>query len=396
MQDKKPDVIALDDDGLVVVATPEYVKEAIAEHAASRNHPDATLQDKGLVVLSNDTGSDSETMAATPKAVKAAYDLANTANQNTLNNNSNLYLEKKQNGADIPNKPEFISNIGAVSENGGVYPGSFQFQQVETTPKESNPVKIVSAPHQEANKLVAFTNYGWYSNDIQTGIVRGGGVDTLGYAVDINNTRALVVTENAVTTGSIHIRSGNYGGVLSYRDDGTYWRIEGTSDGESILLNFIDRNPDGSNRYVQSLPKGTGTLMSTSQHYIDSSGCVKKNSPIIKFSTDGLFETNSESEGATIEHLSQGTYLIKGVKGFSNDEAVSSIDIPRCQNDLPMVWVNHEVLPDGSIKLMTYHREHSDAPAFARNIREGYANGDLIDIPDGRFVSVRVQMPETK
>ncbi|EQC00785.1 hypothetical protein [Photorhabdus temperata] len=35
----------------------------------------------------------------------------------------------------------------------------------------------------------------------------------------------------------------------------------------------------------------------------------------------------------------------------------------------------------------------TDAPVFARNAREGYANGDLIDIPPGRFVSVRVQMP---
>ncbi|PHM73657.1 phage tail protein [Xenorhabdus kozodoii] len=95
MQDKKPETQVLGNDGLVVVPTPEYVKdsikEAIEEHAQSRNHPDATLQDKGFVVLSNDVGSDSETMAATPKAVKAAYDLANTANQNT-NNNANLAL----------------------------------------------------------------------------------------------------------------------------------------------------------------------------------------------------------------------------------------------------------------------------------------------------------------
>ncbi|CDH24421.1 phage tail protein [Xenorhabdus bovienii] len=89
MQDKKPDTTVLNDNNLVIVTTPEYVKdsikEAIEEHAASRNHPDATLQDKGFVILSNDVGSDSETMAATPKAVKAvkaAYDLANNANDN--------------------------------------------------------------------------------------------------------------------------------------------------------------------------------------------------------------------------------------------------------------------------------------------------------------------------
>ncbi|WP_426577617.1 tail fiber protein [Xenorhabdus stockiae] len=100
MQDKKPDVPVSDESNLVIVTTPEYIKEAIAEHAASRNHPDATLQDKGFVVLSNDV-SDSETMAATPKAVKEAYDLANTANQaassasnlaNIANENANLAL----------------------------------------------------------------------------------------------------------------------------------------------------------------------------------------------------------------------------------------------------------------------------------------------------------------
>ncbi|WP_426576855.1 tail fiber protein [Xenorhabdus stockiae] len=106
MQDKKPDVSVSDDSNLVIVTTPEYVKEAIAEHAASRNHPDATLQDKGFVVLSNDV-SDSETMAATPKAVKAAYDLANTAN-----NNADTRLAKDLNGADIPNKEEFVKNLG--------------------------------------------------------------------------------------------------------------------------------------------------------------------------------------------------------------------------------------------------------------------------------------------
>ncbi|WP_099113800.1 hypothetical protein [Xenorhabdus miraniensis] len=65
-----------------------------------------------------------------------------------------------------------------------------------------------------------------------------------------------------------------------------------------------------------------------------------------------------------------------------------------CKNKLPLIWVDYKVLPDGSIKLMNYHRKHSNAPVFARNVREGYADGDLIDIPHDRSVSVRVQMPE--
>ncbi|MBD2813253.1 tail fiber protein [Xenorhabdus sp. Flor] len=118
MQDKKPETKALDDNSLVTVTTPEYVKdsikEAIEKHALSRNHPNATLQDKGFVTLSNDVGSDSETNAATPKAVKAAYDLADTANQNAnnANSNANTRLAKDQNGADIPDKDDFVNNLG--------------------------------------------------------------------------------------------------------------------------------------------------------------------------------------------------------------------------------------------------------------------------------------------
>ncbi|WP_338803331.1 phage tail protein [Xenorhabdus griffiniae] len=104
------DAVTLKIDPSVVLATREYadavVANAIREHEQSRRHPDATLQDKGFVVLSNDV-SDSETMAATPKAVKAAYDLAAAAN-----NHANSCLGKNQNGADIPDKQAFVKNLG--------------------------------------------------------------------------------------------------------------------------------------------------------------------------------------------------------------------------------------------------------------------------------------------
>ncbi|WP_289703364.1 tail fiber protein [Escherichia coli] len=54
----------------------EEATQSLAEHARSRNHPDATLTAKGFTQLSSATNSTSETLAATPKAVKAAYDLA--------------------------------------------------------------------------------------------------------------------------------------------------------------------------------------------------------------------------------------------------------------------------------------------------------------------------------
>lgn len=64
-------------DTTTVMATQDYVNDKIAEHEQSRRHPDASLTAKGFTQLSNATNSTSETLAATPKAVKAAYDLAN-------------------------------------------------------------------------------------------------------------------------------------------------------------------------------------------------------------------------------------------------------------------------------------------------------------------------------
>ncbi|EEP5804283.1 phage tail protein, partial [Salmonella enterica] len=53
--------------------------------------------------LSSETNSDSEMLAATPKAVKAAMD------------NANGRLEKNSNGGDIPDKKQFARTIGAVT-----------------------------------------------------------------------------------------------------------------------------------------------------------------------------------------------------------------------------------------------------------------------------------------
>ncbi|KYH71146.1 phage tail protein, partial [Salmonella enterica] len=139
--------VALSIDSTMVVATQDYVDDRLAEHEKSRRHPDATLKEKGFTQLSNATDSESETLAATPKAVKTAYDLANakyTAQDATttrkgivqLSNatdstsetlaatpkavksamdNANGRLKKNSNGGDIPDKKQFARTIGAVT-----------------------------------------------------------------------------------------------------------------------------------------------------------------------------------------------------------------------------------------------------------------------------------------
>ncbi|EBI0596462.1 phage tail protein [Salmonella enterica] len=71
--------VTLTVDPSIVLATRDYVDVRLDEHEHSTNHPDATLTQKGFTRLSNATDSDDETKAATPKAVKAAMDKANAA-----------------------------------------------------------------------------------------------------------------------------------------------------------------------------------------------------------------------------------------------------------------------------------------------------------------------------
>ncbi|MGC6229202.1 phage tail protein [Hafnia paralvei] len=71
------DTVNLLIDSSTVLATQEYVDDKLQEHEQSRRHPDATLKEKGFTQLSSATNSTSEALAATPKAVKTAYDLAN-------------------------------------------------------------------------------------------------------------------------------------------------------------------------------------------------------------------------------------------------------------------------------------------------------------------------------
>ncbi|WP_340505537.1 tail fiber protein [Escherichia coli] len=68
---------ATDSDSETEAATPKAVKKAIEIAGQKYTAQDATTEQKGIVQLSSATDSDSETEAATSKAVRAAYDLAN-------------------------------------------------------------------------------------------------------------------------------------------------------------------------------------------------------------------------------------------------------------------------------------------------------------------------------
>lgn len=92
-----------------IIEVKGYVDDKLTEHAQSRNHPDATLTDKGFVQLSSATGSTDETKAATPKAVKAAMDNANKRQPGNEN------LTALSSLAGQPDKLPYFTNKGAMS-----------------------------------------------------------------------------------------------------------------------------------------------------------------------------------------------------------------------------------------------------------------------------------------
>lgn len=97
--------------GDTVLATKDYVTDAITAHEKTRNHPDASTTAKGLVQLSSATTSTDETKASTPKALKTVSDAS---------------LKKDANLSDLTNKAAARGNLAlgdAATRNVGVEGG---------------------------------------------------------------------------------------------------------------------------------------------------------------------------------------------------------------------------------------------------------------------------------
>lgn len=131
----------------------------------------------------------------------------------------------------------------------------------------------------------------------------------------------------------------------------------------------------------------------------DTNGFYKIASPIVQLNGDGSSKLNDGAEGVTTDKIGVGVYRVSGVLGFNSDPAWGGINggfsIPQNSNGLPILWVDYEVEQNGDITLRTFHREHANVPNFARNHIDGVVDGDPIDIPAGRWIDLRVEMPES-
>ena len=140
----------------------------------------------------------------------------------------------------------------------------------------------------------------------------------------------------------------------------------------------------------------------------DANGNLKAASPVIKVFADHI-ELNDESEGIELEKLGTGRYKLKGTLGMNSDASWGGYNgglvAPLGINGLELLWVDYKVLSDGDIIIETNYRKHSDLPpqvllkrliTYPEFMDE---NGDElesyapVDIPNGHWIDVRVNMP---
>ncbi|UAN55331.1 DUF3430 domain-containing protein [Serratia sp. JSRIV004] len=128
---------------------------------------------------------------------------------------------------------------------------------------------------------------------------------------------------------------------------------------------------------------------------VDGNGFIKKASPITSIYRDGTCKNNMESEGVTCKRLDVGIYHVDGCLGFYNDNGWK-FEVPKDENGSALLWVDYEVKKDGSIIFKTYHRTNDCPISALQNNIDGYANGDSIDIPEGKFLMVRLNVPNSQ
>ncbi|HHT8227539.1 TPA: phage tail protein [Citrobacter braakii] len=223
--------VELSIDATTVMATQDYVDDKLAEHERSRNHPDATLKEKGFVQLSSATDSTSENLAATPKAVKAAYDLASgkyTAQDATTAQKGIVKLSS----ATDSTSEVLAATPKAVKAAHDLANGKYTAQDATTAQKGI--VKLSSATDSESDLLAATPKAVKAANDNANGRVPSGRkVNAKALTGDIN------ITSQDIFDGQV-VGIGANQNLDNYQTPGLY--AQDMNANTSAALNYPENN----------------------------------------------------------------------------------------------------------------------------------------------------------
>ena len=139
------------------------------------------------------------------------------------------------------------------------------------------------------------------------------------------------------------------------------------------------------------IPHAWNTVRSSSNTTVDANGFIKNASPVVHLYPDGSFKAEM-AEGVSALRVARGVYRVAGSLGFHEEGWY--IEGPRDANGRMKFWLDYDQEPDGTINIRTTHREFTDGPLAQRNIVDGLSDGDPVDIPAGREITLRLSIPD--
>lgn len=144
----------------------------------------------------------------------------------------------------------------------------------------------------------------------------------------------------------------------------------------------------------------TRLLLDNLSTTVDANGFIKKASPIARltdnpeimpasfledFKLSGYAGTNCEAEGVTAEKLSTGVYEVRGAKGLCSEGW--TLEIPQDENGNRLCFVTTETSENGTVTVHVFKRRFDIDSAMI-------VAGEPMDIPSGRWIDLRLEMPE--
>ncbi|WP_201282897.1 hypothetical protein [Serratia rhizosphaerae] len=144
------------------------------------------------------------------------------------------------------------------------------------------------------------------------------------------------------------------------------------------------------------------TMLDNSNTTVDANGFVKKASPIARvsnnpedmdpdflegFELSGCAAVNGEAKGVLAARVSTGVYRVTGSKGLAQEGW--SIEVPQDVNGNRLCFVAVSSEDDGAIIVTVSKRRFDIDSAMV-------VAGEPMDIPSGRWIDLRLQMPDSK
>ncbi|HID9299224.1 TPA: phage tail protein [Enterobacter chengduensis] len=144
----------------------------------------------------------------------------------------------------------------------------------------------------------------------------------------------------------------------------------------------------------------TRLLLDNLSTTVDANGFIKKASPIARltdnpeimpasfledFQLSGYAGTNCEAEGVTAEKLSTGVYEVRGAKGLCSEGW--TLEVPQDENGNRLCFVTTETSENGTVTVHVFKRRFDIDSAMI-------VAGEPMDIPSGRWIDLRLDMPE--